>query len=118
MARLLERHGMEVEQACFSPLFAPGVPQWGGGRPELARTARLWPHRLEGEGHFMARMRKGDGACCPPAPQQVFEPGPPEWQAFAQQASFLYTISEEESYTDLNAWETFARITKSPLISV
>ena len=86
VARLLERHGMEVEQACFSPLFAPGVPQWGGGRPELARTARLWPHRLEGEGHFMARMRKGDGACCPPAPQQVFEPGPPEWQAFAQQA--------------------------------
>ena len=34
----------------------------------------------------MARRRKGDGTCCPPAPQQVFEPGPPEWQAFAQQA--------------------------------
>lgn len=65
VARLLERHGMEVEQACFSPLFAPGVPQWGGGRPELARTARLWPHRLEGEGHFMARHAQGGWGLLP-----------------------------------------------------
>ncbi|WP_227874238.1 RsmF rRNA methyltransferase first C-terminal domain-containing protein [Tumebacillus algifaecis] len=42
--------------------FSPGQPQWAaGGRPELAKTARLWPHRLRGEGHFVAHLRKTDG---------------------------------------------------------
>ena len=26
------------------------------------KTIRLWPHRIEGEGHFIARLRKADGA--------------------------------------------------------
>ncbi|WP_199616451.1 RsmF rRNA methyltransferase first C-terminal domain-containing protein [Paenibacillus alkalitolerans] len=40
-----------------------GVPEWAaspGGRraSELAATARLWPHRLRGEGHYVAKLRK------------------------------------------------------------
>lgn len=27
----------------------------------LNKTIRLWPHRIEGEGHFIARLRKADG---------------------------------------------------------
>ncbi|MHB8170775.1 MAG: RsmF rRNA methyltransferase first C-terminal domain-containing protein [Thermincolia bacterium] len=38
--------------------LAPGKPEWTGGRPELAGAARLWPHKLAGEGHFMALLRK------------------------------------------------------------
>ena len=51
--------------------FAPGQPAWAAGSaapgPEedagapaasLAGTVRLWPHRLEGEGHFAAVLRK------------------------------------------------------------
>lgn len=29
-----------------------------GGMPTLDKSARLWPHRIEGEGHFVARLRK------------------------------------------------------------
>lgn len=32
------------------------------GVPELDKTIRLWPHRIEGEGHFIARLRKTEGA--------------------------------------------------------
>ncbi|MCR4434656.1 MAG: RsmB/NOP family class I SAM-dependent RNA methyltransferase [Clostridiales bacterium] len=35
-----------------------GRPEWGDGSEALARTARLWPHRLKGEGHFTALLRK------------------------------------------------------------
>lgn len=35
-----------------------GRPGWSDGNPELAKTARLWPHRLRGEGHFVALLRK------------------------------------------------------------
>ncbi|CAG7624793.1 Ribosomal RNA small subunit methyltransferase F [Paenibacillus solanacearum] len=42
--------------------FAPGRPDWlPEGRyaraGEVAGTARLWPHRLRGEGHFVAVLR-------------------------------------------------------------
>ncbi|HEV2895421.1 MAG TPA: RsmF rRNA methyltransferase first C-terminal domain-containing protein [Actinomycetota bacterium] len=41
------------------PGFAPGRPDWApGGPPELARTVRLWPHHLRGEGHFIAKLTR------------------------------------------------------------
>lgn len=39
-----------------------GRPQWAGGRGELAGAARLWPHRVRGEGHFVAGLRKAAGS--------------------------------------------------------
>lgn len=36
-----------------------GRPQWSDGNSALTRTARLWPHRLKGEGHFVALLYKG-----------------------------------------------------------
>ncbi|ARU63918.1 hypothetical protein CBW65_14510 [Tumebacillus avium] len=48
--------------------FAPGRPEWAAaGRAELEKTARLWPHRLRGEGHYVAHLRKTDGE---PAPRR------------------------------------------------
>ena len=41
--------------------FDPGRPEWANGNPQLSRTARLWPHKLRGEGHFIAKLRKTDG---------------------------------------------------------
>ncbi len=39
--------------------FAPGRPDWiSGSAPELSRTLRLWPHRLRGEGHYLAVLQK------------------------------------------------------------
>jgi NOL1/NOP2/sun family putative RNA methylase len=85
-ARMLKPGGMLVYSTCtFAPLeneqtiveflgshpefslmelpnrewFAPGQPQWANPpEPELAMTARLWPHLLSGEGHFIARLQK------------------------------------------------------------
>ena len=38
--------------------IAEGVPEWADGNTTLKGTARLWPHRLKGEGHFVARLKK------------------------------------------------------------
>ncbi len=35
-----------------------GRPDWSDGNQDLAKTVRLWPHKLKGEGHFVARLRK------------------------------------------------------------
>lgn len=38
--------------------FTPGVPAWGNGDPALSRCVHLFPHKMQGEGHFMALLRK------------------------------------------------------------
>jgi NOL1/NOP2/fmu family ribosome biogenesis protein len=35
-----------------------GRPEWADGNKDLKKTARLWPHKLKGEGHFVAYLRK------------------------------------------------------------
>lgn len=34
--------------------FAPGNPDWAEGDERVRNTHRLWPHKLKGEGHFVA----------------------------------------------------------------
>ncbi|MBT9672861.1 RNA methyltransferase [Secundilactobacillus kimchicus] len=34
-----------------------GHPEWADGNPELTKTARLFPHLMRGEGHFVAKLR-------------------------------------------------------------
>ena len=75
-----------LEDARFHPLFAPGVPEWGEGNPELLKTARLWPHRLEGEGHFLARFRKEGGAWSTP---RLERPAPLSQEALRAFRGFL-----------------------------
>ncbi|MGN0367251.1 MAG: RsmF rRNA methyltransferase first C-terminal domain-containing protein [Wujia sp.] len=39
--------------------FDCGHPQWGNtGNEELKKCARLWPHKIEGEGHFVCLVKK------------------------------------------------------------
>lgn len=39
--------------------FDKGHPEWGNtGNYELTKCRRLWPHRIKGEGHFVAMIRK------------------------------------------------------------
>ena len=40
--------------------FDTGKPQWVNGPHELKNCIRLWPHKIDGEGHFMALLQKGD----------------------------------------------------------
>lgn len=47
---LLPVHGYEG--------FSPGVPAWGNGDERLVNCVRIFPHRMNGEGHFLALLRK------------------------------------------------------------
>ena len=78
--------------------FTPGRPDWSAdGLPELARTVRLWPHHLRGEGHFIAKLaRPGSGGRLPtgPLPTGPLPAGPgagrqavvDAWRGFAADA--------------------------------
>lgn len=39
--------------------FSGGRPEWiSGGSEELKKCVRIWPHKMSGEGHFMALLKK------------------------------------------------------------
>ena len=42
--------------------FASGMPEvTASGNEELRKTVRIFPHRMKGEGHFLALLQKGEG---------------------------------------------------------
>lgn len=45
--------------------FAKGRPELADGNPELTKCVRIWPHRMDGEGHFVALMQNGETADSP-----------------------------------------------------
>ncbi len=47
-----------VEPVHACSCFAPGIPKWANGESCVKHTFRLWPHRLNGEGHYIAVLRK------------------------------------------------------------
>ena len=56
---LLEnRPDMELMELPAYEGFVPGVPAWGNGDPVLSRCVHLFPHKMQGEGHFMALFCK------------------------------------------------------------
>lgn len=39
--------------------FASGLPEVTAGRnPDLSKTIRIWPHKMQGEGHYVALLKK------------------------------------------------------------
>lgn len=60
VSRFLERHPeFVIEKVQLAEGMQPGVPSWGDAAlPELAHTIRLWPHHINGEGHYLAVLRK------------------------------------------------------------
>lgn len=38
--------------------FSKGNPSWGNGSAELEKCVRIFPHRMDGEGHFLALLKK------------------------------------------------------------
>lgn len=90
---LLRNPEFELEDAHLHPSFAPALPAY----PALLKAARLWPHRLRGEGHFLAKLRKVGGRAQTP-PKEKLPPLSREsrqaWQSFA--AEHLRTRLEGE----------------------
>lgn len=63
-------------------------PEWANGNPELKKAARLFPHLMKGEGHFVAKLERAAGDA--PAVHGQAKLGTPLtgdqrklWQAFA-----------------------------------
>ena len=42
------------------PGMAPGRTDWADTTHDLSGMARLWPHRVEGDGHTIARLRRSE----------------------------------------------------------
>src|SRR5690606_599880 len=72
IARFLDEHPhyRVVPVATGKSLFSPGQPSWINGEryfvgenfsdssiASVADTYRLWPHRIEGEGHYVAVLQ-------------------------------------------------------------
>ena len=59
VSHLLEnRPDMELLELPEYKGFTSGVPEWGNGDPSLIRSVHLFPHKMQGEGHFLALFRK------------------------------------------------------------
>lgn len=52
ISKMKERNQVSYEGFDF------GKPEWANQDPSLKHCIRLWPHKLEGEGHFVALLRK------------------------------------------------------------
>lgn len=63
ISQFLKKHSnFELEKMKMYEGFSKGRPEWViNCVKEVERTIRLWPHKLRGEGHFIAVMRKIDG---------------------------------------------------------
>ncbi len=49
----------EIQKLHAYEKFSSGKSEWiQGGRKELNHTVRIWPHRVKGEGHFIAVLKK------------------------------------------------------------
>jgi 16S rRNA C967 or C1407 C5-methylase (RsmB/RsmF family)/NOL1/NOP2/fmu family ribosome biogenesis protein len=68
VAGFLATHpGWELLDIPWHEGFEHGRPDWSPeGSPELARTVRLWPHHVRGEGHFIAKLGRSAGASMDP----------------------------------------------------
>ncbi|MDD3165053.1 MAG: RsmB/NOP family class I SAM-dependent RNA methyltransferase [Oscillospiraceae bacterium] len=59
VSAFLHRHPDFAVEKLSAPWFAPGRPDWvQQSAPGLENTVRLWPHKLPGEGHYCAVLRR------------------------------------------------------------
>lgn len=59
---LHEHEEFTVKEAPCAAFFASGQADWvKDPAAGIEHTMRLWPHRIEGEGHFIARLKKAEG---------------------------------------------------------
>lgn len=96
--------------------FSQGMPETARNREELSRTVRIFPHKMKGEGHYLALVRKGDApqaeadACDIPGESEGKKAGvtaagrrkagnlPEEFDGFLKNIDKLYDRSRMEVY--------------------
>ncbi len=54
-----------LESPQIHTFFSKGVPEWSNSkRNDISKTMRLFPHKIKGEGHFVAVLRKYSDEQC------------------------------------------------------
>ena len=91
VCHFLKQHPeFQLEEAKKFPGMVPGMAVVGQtGNKEIKKTIRLWPHKLKGEGHFVACFRK-DGEMSEGVP-------------------FLYGEEKGISLKECGEWDVFSR---------
>jgi NOL1/NOP2/sun family putative RNA methylase len=57
IAWLLESGDFEMLEIDKAPGMDNGRPEWATGNPELTKACRIFPHKMKGEGHFIAKLQ-------------------------------------------------------------
>ncbi len=113
LARFLEAHPeFELQPVPRLPGFAPGLPEAldPPGPPSLRHAVRLWPHRVAGEGHFVALLRRREG----PEP----EPLPPWKPQVPHEARRLFRTFVQEHLTEMPVDEARLHLVGSQLYAL
>jgi len=108
LARFLHLHPeFDLIPVPQSNHYQPGRPDWVKEKnTRLQLASRLWPHRLHGEGHFVAALEKSETASetknrlgqLPPVPRDAFK----LWQQFA-----VETLRDPEAWDDKGTYTLF-----------
>lgn len=90
-ALLCENPEFEVEEITAVKL-PEGRPDWAGAREELRKSARLMFYNAQGEGHFIARLRRKDG-------EEVAEPASANFTALSRDGMAAFRTFWEDTFT-------------------
>lgn len=58
VAWLVEKYGFEILPVKKYEGMVAGKPEWANGNKDLEKCVRLFPHKFNGEGHFIAKLKK------------------------------------------------------------
>lgn len=62
LQEFLDGHpGYEILDIDHDLGFDRGRPEWSGADEKFCRAGRLWPHKINGEGHFICLLQKTEG---------------------------------------------------------
>ncbi len=96
IGRFLAQHpDFEVASIPLAHGFARAQPAWANAPEEVRGAVRLWPHRLPGEGHFVALLRRREDAA-PPAHPPLLRPRPPRGEHRAHYEAFVKSALARE----------------------
>lgn len=105
---------LEIADITAYPGFENGQPQWAEGEQSLRKTVRLWPHKVKGEGHFVALLRKKDGPDCN---IREYTPNPPSYSEVSDFCDFIedtLNVPPQEFFEN-GLFQNHSRLYVSPL---
>lgn len=91
---------LHLEELPLFDGFDKGHPEWGlTGNNELTKTRRLYPHCIEGEGHFVAMLKKEAGSNISPVSEYAFskEKLSKEAEDFIKSLDYPFDLSRVEA---------------------